>query len=201
MSHHRIVALLITLLVAVSAVSAADRVVKFNRDVRPVLSDKCFGCHGPDAAAKKVPLRLDSEAAARPVLVGGGQAKLIQRIASENKALRMPPVYSGLSLTGAEIETLRLWVEQGGKWEKHGSSLPPERPPRPAVKNKQWARNPIDYFILDRLEREGLAPWPEASRETLIRRVSLDLTGLPATPAEIDAFVNDQSPNAYEKVV
>src|SRR5215471_15130118 len=194
----RITALPLAVFTLVPAVSAAERVVKFNRDVRPILSDKCYGCHGPDAAAKKVSLRLDSEAAARPVVAGGAQAKLIQRIASDNKAFRMPPVYSGLSLTDAEIETLRLWVEQGGKWEKHWSFIAPERPPLPSVKNTAWPRNPIDYFILDRLEREGLAPSPEASRETLIRRVSLDLTGLPATPEEVDAFVHDQAPNAYE---
>src|SRR5215813_3187499 len=92
----------------------ADRAVQFNRDVRPILSDKCYGCHGPDAVAKKIPLRLDSESGAQAVVAGGAQAKLIQRITSENKAFRMPPAYSGLSLTAAEIETLRLWVEQGG---------------------------------------------------------------------------------------
>jgi len=201
MSCKRITAILVALLVLAAPLVGADRMIKFNRDVRPLLSDKCFGCHGPDAAAKKVPLRLDSEAAARPVVAGGAQAKLIQRITSDNKAFRMPPVYSGLSLTDAEIETLRLWVEQGGKWEKHWSFIAPERPPLPSVKNTAWPRNPIDYFILDRLEREGLAPSPEASREILIRRVSLDLTGLPATAVEVDAFVHDQSPNAYERVV
>ncbi len=113
----------------------------------------------------------------------------------------MPPVYSGLSLTAAEIETLRLWVAQGAKWEKHWSFIRSRAPRLPAVKNTAWPRNPIDYFVLERLEREGLAPSPEASRETLIRRVSLDLTGLPPTPAEVDAFLQDKSPNAYEKVV
>ena len=179
----------------------ADRTVTFNRDVRPILSDKCFGCHGPDSVAKKIPLRLDSEGAASSVVAGGAQAKLIQRITADDKASRMPPVYSGLSLTPTEIETLRLWVMQGAKWEKHWSFIAPERPPLPKVKNTAWPRNPIDYFILDRLEREGLAPSPEASREALIRRVSLDLTGLPPTPLEVDAFIQDKSPNAYEKVV
>ena len=113
----------------------ADRTVKFNRDVRPILSDKCFGCHGPDSVAKKIPLRLDSEAAAYSVVAGGAQAKLIQRITADDKASRMPPVYSGLSLTPTEIETLRLWVTQGAKWQKHWSFIPPERPPLPKVKN------------------------------------------------------------------
>ena len=179
----------------------ADRIVKFNRDVRPILSDKCFGCHGPDAVAKKIPLRLDSEGAAASVVAGGAQAKLIQRITADDKARRMPPVYSGLKLTAAEIETLRLWIAQGAKWQKHWSFIRPERPPLPAVKNAAWPRNPIDCFVLARLEREGLAPSPEAAREALIRRVSLDLTGLPPTPAEVDAFLQDQSPDAYEKVV
>jgi hypothetical protein len=201
MSRHRIVGLPIALLVVVTPSLGADRAIKFNRDVRPILSDKCFGCHGPDAVAKKIPLRLDSEAAIQPLAAGGAQAKLIQRITSENKAFRMPPAYSGVSLTTAEIETLRLWIEQGAKWEKHWSFIAPERPPLPKVNNTSLPRNPIDYFILDRLEREGLAPTAEASRETLIRRVSLDLTGLPATPSEVDAFVQDKSPNAYEKVV
>src|SRR4051794_28535290 len=141
----RIITLPVALLVLAAPSIGAVRPIQFNRDVRPLLSDKCYGCHGPDAAAKKVPLRLDSEAAARPVLAGGAQAKLIRRITSENKAVRMPPVYSGLSLNAAEIETLRLWVEQGGKWEKHLSFLAPERPPLPSVKNTAWPRNPIDY--------------------------------------------------------
>ena len=200
MPRKRIIAFPVALLVVASA-PGAERVIRFNRDVRPILSDKCYGCHGPDAVAKKIPLRLDSEAAAQRVVAGGSGAKLIQRITSENEASRMPPAYSGLRLTTAEIETLRLWVEQGAKWERHWSFLAPERPPLPKVKNTTWPRNPIDDFVLDRLEREGLAPSPETSREALIRRVSLDLTGLPATPAEIDAFVQDKSPNAYEKVV
>ena len=194
MASHRIKALPVALLLLATPLFSADRIVKFNRDVRPILSDKCFGCHGPDSVAKKIPLRLDSEGAASSVVAGGAQAKLIQRITADDKASRMPPVYSGLSLTPTEIETLRLWVTQGAKWEKHWSFLAPERPPLPGVKNTAWPRNPIDYFILDRLEREGLAPSPEASREALIRRVSLDLTGLPPTPLEVDAFVQDKSP-------
>src|SRR5437879_759436 len=116
-------ALPITLLALAAPTLGADRIIKFNRDVRPILSDKCFGCHGPDSVTKKIPLRLDSEETARPVLAGAAQAKLIQRITSESQAFRMPPVYSGVKLTEREIETLRLWVEQGGKWEKHWSFL------------------------------------------------------------------------------
>ncbi len=189
---------------------ASDRTVLFNRDVRPILSDKCYGCHGPDAVAKKIPLRLDSEAAAKADLGGGrhaivegdtGASQMVRRITADKPALRMPPVYSGLKLSDQEIETLRLWIAQGAKWQKHWSFLPPERPPLPAVQNGAWPRNPIDNFVMSRLEREGLTPSPEASRETLLRRVSLDLTGLPPTPKEIDAFLADRSANAYEKVV
>jgi hypothetical protein len=186
---------LLAIALALCALSS-DRLVQFNRDVRPILSDKCFGCHGPDAAAKKIPFRLDSQDATKDHL-----ANIIPRITAAKPALRMPPVYSGLKLAEAEIETLRLWIAQGGKWQNHWSFIPPEQPPLPAIRNAAWPRNPIDYFILDRLEREGLPPSPEASRETLFRRVSLDLTGLPPTPAELDAFLRDPAPNAYEKVV
>jgi hypothetical protein len=200
MPRDRIFAVLAVSLLA-PALLQAERVIRFNRDVRPILSDKCYGCHGPDAVTKKVPLRLDSEAAARTGVGNSTRSRLLERITSENKATRMPPVYSGMNLSAAEIETLRLWIEQGAQWEKHWSFLAPERPPLPKVSNSSRARNAIDYFILHRLESEGLAPSPEASRETLIRRVSLDLTGVPATPAEVDAFVRDNSPGAYEKAV
>jgi len=183
--------------------------VEFNRDVRPILADKCYNCHATDAAAKKIPLRLDSEAAAKADLGGRraivegdpGASQMIRRITSENKAQRMPPVYSGLKLTAAEIETLRQWVAEGAKWQKHWSFIPPVRPPLPAVKNAAWPRNPIDAFVLQKLERERLQPSPEAGRETLLRRVSLDLTGLPPTLAEMDAFLNDKSADAYPKAV
>ena len=182
----------------------------FNRDIRPILSDKCYVCHGPDAAAKKVPMRLDSEAAAKADLGGGRRSvvegdpaasQMIVRITAGNPGMRMPPAWSNLKLSPVEIDTLRTWVAQGAKWQKHWSLIPPERYPFPAVKNKTWPRNAIDWFALERLEREGLNPSPEASRETLLRRVSFDLTGLPPTPAEIDAFLKDASPDAYEKVV
>jgi hypothetical protein len=183
--------------------------LEFNRDIRPILSDKCYHCHGPDAVAKKIPLRLDSEQAAkadlggRRAIVAGHpeQSAMVQRITSDNKALRMPPVYSGHTLSATQIETLRSWIEQGAKWQQHWSFIAPQRLDQPAVKNASWVKNPIDAFILARLERQGIAPSPEASRETLLRRVSLDLTGLPPSPAEIDAFLADASPNAYERVV
>ncbi len=167
--------------------------VEFNAQVRPILADKCYACHGPDTG-KKLPLQLDTEAAAMKAIVPGHpeQSKLIQRITADKPAMRMPPVYSGIKLTDTEIATLRDWIAEGAVWQKHWSLIPPKRPEGPAS---------IDDFIRARLDKEGLKPSPEASKETLIRRVSLDLTGLPPTPAEADAFLQDTSPNAYEKVV
>ena len=180
-----------TLLFAGLVAAAADD-PSFNKDVRPILADKCFACHGPDAAAKKVPLRLDSEAAARRAIADG---RVLKRITAKRPALKMPPVSSGLKLTDEETATLRKWIETGAKWEKHWSFIAPVRPQVPA------ARNAIDYFVEQQLTREGLKPSPEATREALIRRVTLDITGVPPTPTEVDAFLRDRSPNAYEKVV
>jgi len=184
--------------------------VEFNRDVRPILSDKCYICHGPDAKNKHIPFRLDHEEDAKAKLPDGKhaiveshpeQSEMIRRITAEKAAMRMPPAYTGTKLTPKEIETITTWVAQGAKWEKHWSFLPPKRYPPPAVKDAAWVRNPIDAFVLARLEEKGLRPSPEADRETLIRRVTLDLTGLPPTPSEIDAFLNDKSDRAYENVV
>ena len=192
-----------------SATLPIPRPVDFNRDIRPILSDKCFSCHGPDAVAKKIPLRLDSEAAAKADL-GGRRAivegdpdasTVVKRITAEKPAMRMPPVYSGLKLTELEIQTIQEWIRQGAKWQKHWAFIPPVRRPLPAVSDAGWAKTPIDNFVLQHLDGAGLKPSPEASREALIRRVSLDLTGLPPTVAEVDAFLADKSPNAYEKVV
>ncbi|MGH9663770.1 MAG: c-type cytochrome domain-containing protein, partial [Bryobacteraceae bacterium] len=164
---------------------SAANTIDFNRDVRPILSDKCYLCHGPDAKAKHIPLRLDHEADAKAALPDGKhavleghpeQSEMIHRITAQNKGMRMPPVYSGLKLTDQQIETLRNWIAQGAKWEKHWAFLPPKRPEIPVVKNAKWVRNPIDAFVMARLDREGLTPSPEANRATLIRRVTLDLT-------------------------
>ncbi|MCC6292339.1 MAG: DUF1553 domain-containing protein [Bryobacterales bacterium] len=184
--------------------------VRFNRDVRPILSDRCFACHGPDAKNKNIPLRLDSFEAATAVLRGGRRAivpgdtaasQLIARIVSPVKGLRMPPAASGPPLSAAEVETLRQWVAQGAQWEKHWAYLPPERPARP---KSAWAareRNAIDAFVFARLEKAGLAPSQEASPARLLRRLSLDLTGLPPTPEELDAFLADSGEGAYTRAV
>src|SRR5580692_2522928 len=174
----RSIVLTLALLGGVPLLYPAQRTVEFNRDVRPILSDKCYSCHGADAVSKKIPLRLDSEAAAkadlggRRAIVEGDPAssQMIRRITSENKATRMPPTYSGLKLSDGEIATLRDWVAQGARWQKHWAFIPPVRPAQPAVKNAAWVRNPIDAFVLARLEREGLLPSPEAGREILLRR-------------------------------
>jgi hypothetical protein len=180
--------------------------VEFNRDIRPIFSDKCYTCHGPDKGNRKSKLRFDTEAGAKADLGGHfaivpgdpSKSELVRRITSENKAMRMPPVYSGATLSDREIGLIRDWVAQGGKWEKHWSFIPPKRSELPNVSNPKWVRNPIDAFVLAKLEREALAPSPEAERAILIRRVSLDLTGIPPTPAEVDAFVRDGD---YAKVV
>ncbi len=187
----------------VTAASApAAETIEFNRDIRPILSDRCYSCHGPDQAKRTSKLRFDSEAAAKADLGGhvaiapGDPAKseMIRRINAEEKS-RMPPAWAGAAkLTAREIDLLTQWVAQGARWQDHWSYIPPKR-----LKNPP--KNPIDSFILARFDREGLKPSPEADRPTLIRRVSLDLTGLPPTPAEVGAFVNDTAPNAYEKVV
>jgi hypothetical protein len=194
--------------VLVSAQTPAP-LVEFNRDVRPVLSDKCYTCHGPDQSRRRTKLRFDVEADAKQDLGGRfaivpgdpSRSEMIRRITADDPARRMPPLAAGRTLTSNEIDVLRRWIEQGAKWENHWSFITPKRAPLPAVNNRAWPKNPIDFFVLDRIEREGLTPAPEADRATLIRRVSLDLTGLPPAPADVDAFVADKSPQAYEKVV
>ncbi|MCI0681910.1 MAG: DUF1553 domain-containing protein [Gemmataceae bacterium] len=177
----------------------APRPVEFNRDIRPILSDKCFNCHGPDKAKRKADLHFDTEEGARADLGGyfaivpgkPNESRMLDRVSSADPAKRMPPLASGPGLTKEQIELLRAWVEQGAKWQRHWSFIPPKRPALPQVKLKAWPKNPIDDHVLARLEKEGLRPSAEADPVTLIRRVSLDLTGLPPTPAEVGAFVTE----------
>ncbi len=194
-----------------SGLISAPATIEFNRDIRSILSDKCFTCHGPDKANRMTELRFDTEAGAKIALSEGRQSlvpgdpeksELFRRIASHDESVRMPPAAMGHArLSDVEIDLIRRWIEQGAKWQGHWSFIPPKRPELPPVKNKKWSRNAIDTLVLHRLEREGLTPAAEADKTTLVRRVSLDLTGLPPTPAEVDAFLNDGSPKAYENVV
>jgi hypothetical protein len=183
--------------------------VDFSRDIRPILSTKCFACHGPDAGARMANLRLDRRGEAtkdrggyRAIAPGKTAAsRVCQRIGERDPARRMPPPGSGRVLTAQDVRLIRRWIEQGAPYAEHWAFVKPRRPPAPHVKNAAWVRNPIDAFILARLEQEGLRPSPEADRFTLIRRLSLDLVGLPPTPEEVTTFVNDRSPDAYEKLV
>ncbi len=185
-------------------IAAGEESALFNRDIRPILSDKCFTCHGPDAATRKSKVRFDLESGVKSAVAPGepGRSELYRRITTENKALRMPPAYAGHEkLSNSEIQLIRTWIEQGAKWQTHWSLIPPVAPAQPSVKQADWPRNAIDYFILHRLERAEMKPSREAGQATLLRRVTLDLTGLPPTPEEVDAFLKDKSASAYEKVV
>jgi hypothetical protein len=182
------------------ALARTDDSVDFGRDVRPILANRCYKCHGPDAAARQADLRLDrpgpATAPGRP-----GESELIARVTAADEDVRMPPHEVGARLTADEIDVLARWIAAGAEYRPHWSFVPPARSEPPPVTGTSWPRGPLDRFVLARLEREGLAPSPEADRATLIRRVSLDLTGLPPTPEEVDAFVRDERPDAYERVV
>jgi hypothetical protein len=192
-----------------TATAPAAPTIDFNRDIRPILANNCFKCHGPDARERKADLRLDTEEGTRADLGGyaaivpgkPAESALVERITSRKSGEVMPPKRSGKKLTPHEIELLTAWVKQGAPYARHWAYTRPLRPPLPAVKNRTWPRNAIDTFLLARLEKEGLTPSPEADRHALIRRVSLDLTGLPPTPEEVEQFVKDPSPDAYEKLV
>ena len=185
----------------------AEKPVDFDRDVRPILSDACFACHGPEEDSRQGNLRLDTkenvftDRGGYSIIVPGNSAvsRLYQRISAKER--RMPPASSGRTLTPKQIELIREWIDQGAKWQSHWAFEAPKRPALPEVKDKTWPKNPIDYFTLARLETEGLKPSPKADRATLLRRVSFDLTGLPPTPSEVDSFLADHSPHAYEKRV
>jgi len=203
--------------VCVIALAAASRgdtadgdVVRFSRDIQPILADNCFKCHGPDASSQKAGLRLDLPEHALARLRGGRVAvvpgdaessEMMRRIVSRDPAVRMPPPEAAKSLTVDEVELIRQWIESGAEWERHWAFECVRKPDLPRVPDGAWPRNEIDAFVLSRLEREGLSPSPEASRETILRRVALDLTGLPPVLAEIDTFLTDESEDAYERAV
>lgn len=202
----------VTLIATSLAVEAQPlETVDYNRDVRPILADNCFACHGPDAAERKAGLRLDTAEGLAAVLEGDikliepghpDDSELIFRVEIDDPSVRMPPPEAAKSpLTADQVSILRQWVEQGGAWSNHWAFVAPIQPDPPVVREENWSRSPIDRFILARLEAKGLSPAPEADKVTLIRRLSLDLTGLPPTPREVDAYLADDSPEAYERLV
>ncbi|MCA9014019.1 MAG: DUF1549 domain-containing protein, partial [Planctomycetaceae bacterium] len=184
--------------------------IEFNRDVLPILSNHCFMCHGPDSTTREAGLRLDQRESAtgkadsgkKAITPGNVQAsELIQRITTQDENERMPPVKGPKPLNADQIAILKKWVEQGAEFQPHWAFVPPKQPTVPQTANSSWPKNNIDHFVLARLERDGLKPAHEANRETLIRRVAFDLTGLPPTLKEIDQFLSDQSPDAYARMV
>ncbi|MCL4222186.1 MAG: DUF1553 domain-containing protein [Phycisphaerales bacterium] len=195
-----------------AAAVKAEPKVNFARDIKPILSDRCFLCHGPDERVREETggLRLDSFEGAtadlgegKRAIVPGDPAKslVMQRMLEGNPAHRMPPPETKLAVSAEEIALIARWIEEGAKYSPHWSYVPPKKADLPEVADESWCRGPIDRFILATLESKGIAPSREADRETLIRRVSLDLTGLPPSPEAVDAFVQDERPDAYERVV
>jgi cytochrome c553 len=190
---------------ALIAPSQAAEKLQYNRDIRPILAENCFACHGPDSASRKASLRLDQRAAAieMDAIVPGkpGDSTAIERIYATDAKEIMPPPNSHKQLTPAQKEVLKRWVSEGAEYQPHWSFLAAQKVPPPVVKTANWAKNPIDQFILAELEKRGLQPAPEADRRTLARRLALDITGLPPAPADVAAFVADLTPDAYERFV
>jgi len=192
-----------------SAAAAQAATVDFQRQIRPILSDNCLRCHGPDESSRMAGLRLDTKDGifsqrpnGIPVIPGKAQESLLyKRISDPDPRRRMPPLAAHKELTDEQKALLRQWIEEGAAWKQHWAFAPPARPELPAVKNEAWARNPIDRFVLAKLEANALQPSTEANKRELIRRVTLDLTGLPPSPDEVEAFVNDKADDAYLKLV
>ena len=189
-------------LFATAAMASAEE-IDFARDIRQILSDNCYHCHGPDEGAREAELRLDTKEGlfrnldGTTVVAPGNvdASELIRRVVSNESDERMPPADSNRSLTPKQIGLLTKWVENGAVWKGHWSFQPPVQPEVPKGKNA------IDYFVVRRLEQAGMKPSVEASKERLLRRVTFDLTGLPPTIEELDAFLSDDSQAAFEKVV
>ncbi|MGL4512445.1 MAG: DUF1553 domain-containing protein [Lacipirellulaceae bacterium] len=190
---------------SVASEAQSEPGVAYNRDVRPILMDACISCHGPDSASRQADLRLDQREGAveRGAITPGdpSASEMIRRVLSTDESEVMPPPETKKKLTPEQIATLEKWVAQGAEYQPHWSFIPPTRPTPPTPSNEWWGKNAIDAFVAARLEAEGLAPATEADRTTLVRRVTLDLTGLPPTPDEVDAFLGDTRPDAYERLV
>lgn len=203
--HSRFPLTICLLTMATTAELRADKPLEFNRDIRPILSENCFYCHGRDANKRQADLRLD----VREVAVDAGAivphdvaaSELITRIHSEDPDVVMPPPDSNRRLSARDMKILERWIGEGAQYARHWAFVAPVRPTEPDVQREDWPRNGIDRFVLARLESLGLAPSPAADRATLIKRLSIDLTGLPPTPQEVDAFVADNAERAYEKLV
>ncbi|HJT30849.1 MAG TPA: PSD1 and planctomycete cytochrome C domain-containing protein, partial [Pirellulales bacterium] len=196
---------LATIWVLMHSAALAEAPLRYSRDIRPILAEKCFKCHGPDDKTREADLRLDlREEAIAAGAIAPGKADgsgLVRRILSDDPQERMPPPASRKELTVEQKERLRRWVDEGAEYETHWAFVKPSRPPLPPVRDAGWPQNAIDHFVLARLEADGLAPSPPADRYTLVRRLYLDLIGLPPTPAEADTFVADSSPDAYPRLV
>jgi hypothetical protein len=188
-----------------AAVIAAGGIPRFNRDIRPILADKCYACHGPDSGTREAELRLDTEAGSHESVIIAGDAdssEMIARVSSDDPDMRMPPPDSKKPpLTPEQVELLKKWINAGAKYEPHWAYIAPKRARVPAVKQATWPRNDIDRFLLADQEEHGIHPGPEADRVTLVRRLYFDLTGLPPTRQQVDAFVNDTRSDAYERLV
>ncbi|MEO2014004.1 MAG: DUF1553 domain-containing protein [Fuerstiella sp.] len=202
-------AILSVLVVVMTTCTATAGEINFNRDIRPILSDVCFKCHGPDEQQRVSDFRLDTKTGAFGRVDGGhavvphdvSGSLLFQKITSTDPEVRMPPSDSGRTLSAQQIELLRQWIAGGAAWQEHWAFIPPQQPDLPTTQATDWCRNGIDHFILAKLEQSGLQPSAKADRRTLIRRTTLDLNGLPPTPAEVEVFVADESPDAWDRVV
>src|SRR4051812_22822179 len=189
--------------------AAVTNVPTFNRDIRPIFADNCYACHGPDKNTRKAKLRLDNAEGAYaekdgsfPIVPGkANESEVIRHITSTDPDELMPPPKTGKKLTAQQIDTIRRWIEGGAKYERHWAYIMPQRPPLPAVNQANWPSNPIDNFILARLEKEGLSPSPDADRRTQIRRLSFDLAGLPPKPELVESFMKSSDSQAYAKLV
>jgi len=185
------------------AAPAAKGRIEYNRDIRPLLSDTCFSCHGPDKKALKAKLRLDIREVAiekRAIVPGKpDESELVKRIFTADKDDLMPPPETHKTLSAEQKQILKRWIAAGAEYQPHWAYIKPGRPDVPAPKNKAWVRNPIDAFILAALENKGIQPSPEADKRTLLRRLSLDLIGLPPTLVQVEGFVRDAGPRAYEQ--
>ena len=197
------------MLTSLAFIAKSSAEISFNRDIRPILSNKCFFCHGPSEKSRKAKLRLDVEEEAFKEKDGFAafvrksleDSEAWHRITSDDPDEVMPPPKFKKELTKVEVNKIKQWIEEGAKWEGHWAFIPVRQTNEPTTQLPQWIRNPIDSFVLDTLKENGLHPSPEADRRTLIRRLYLDLTGLPPTPQEIKDFLLDHSTKAYERVV